>query len=386
MSIAATTLNGNRCTDVRCTIPAWGTSYHDVSLDVEVSLAGAVTLMVSDLTVHGTILSGGPAVGRSFYRVVSGAGGWGKNLPKTSYANDLGVKLGAVLGDAASAVGETLDTTSFVDVAIGPSFVRRAGPACRLLEQLAPSAWYIGEDGKTRLGARPATTLAAKAARVSQKDLARGTLTLASETIATILPGITVDGLTAIDVEHEVSLKGGLRTKLWGTQGGAASRRLSALRKILDQLDPNRNFRGVTEYRVVTQNGERLNLQPVRVSTGMPDLSRVYVRPGVPGCRASVTLGERVLVGFVDSDPSRPYVSNHEDAEGAGFVPISLTLATGIGGGSAVGRMGDQVTLTTTQIVAAGFTTFGAGPPYAVVAANNAVGTITGGSAKVRCG
>ena len=126
--------------------------------------------------------------------------------------------------------------------------------------------------------------LSASAARTSQLDLAKGTLTLASDTIANILPGITVDGLTAIDVEHTLSLKDGLRSKLWGKSGASsASRRLDAFRAIFDALDPDRQFRGITEYRCVTQEGERLNLQAVRVSTGMPDLGRVYVRPGISG-------------------------------------------------------------------------------------------------------
>ena len=99
-------------------------------------------------------------------------------------------------------------------------------------------------------------------------------------------------------------------------------------------------FRGVFEYRVVTQSGERLNLQPVRVSLGMPDLQRVYVRPGVPGVKAMHTLGSRVLVGFVDQDEGNPAVLAFEDAEGSGFIPLSLSLA---GGGPAIGRVGDAV-------------------------------------------
>ena len=34
-----------------------------------------------------------------------------------------------------------------------------------------------------------------------------------------------------------------------------------------------------------------------------------------------VALGERVLVGFVDSNPARPVVLAHEDAEGSGWQP-----------------------------------------------------------------
>lgn len=330
MGLASATLNGHKVTDARLTIPAWGASYHDVSIDGEVSLSGAATLVVADLTIKGTFLSGGPAVGRSYFRIVAGSGGWGKLLPKKAYANDLGVKFTTVLGDAASAVGETI-VFSDADKAtkLGPAFVRAEAPASRLLELLAPNNWYISEDGATHFGQRSKTTLNSKAARVTPLDKARGTLTLASETIANILPGIVVDGLEAVDVEHEISAKGGLRSKLWGRQGGGNSRRLAAFRSIVDQIDPDRKFRGCFEYRVVSQTGNRLNLQAIRVSTGMPDLLRVYVRPGTPGTKADHPLGARVIVGFVDNDPARPFVSNFEDADGSGFIPTTLSIEGG---------------------------------------------------------
>ena len=239
MGLTNATLAGHTATDARVTIPAWGASYHDVVLDGEIVLSGAVSLVVADLTIACTILSGGPGTGRSFYRTVAGAGGWGKSIPKQAYANDAGVKLSTVLNDAAKACGESIDPTTVDPKAtVGPSWVRPAGPACRVLELVAPNAWYVGEDGKTRLGQRPKTTLTAKVTRTTQLNLARGTVTLAPDSIASILPGIVVDGLEAVDVEHEVSAKKGLRSKIWGRHGAGNSRLLAAYRAIFDQLDP----------------------------------------------------------------------------------------------------------------------------------------------------
>jgi hypothetical protein len=328
MGLSQATLNGNRVTRVRVNLPAWGVWYADVSVDGEFTITGAVTLQVADLTLTGTVVSGGPSKGRSYFRVVGGAGGWGKSIPAKSYTNDAGVKTWTVLNDAAVAVGETLDALTVPSsLRCGPGFARKGGAAKRLLEQLSPSSWYVGEDGVTRLGARPASTYSGTAAR-SAVDLARGTLTLASETIANLLPGVTVDGLEAVDVEHEMS-PAGLRTTIWGKQQSGTSRRLAAMREIFEQLDPNRLYRGVYEYRVVTQSGDRLNLQPVRVSTGMPDLRNVQVRPGVPGCRADVQLGSRVLVAFVDGDPGRPVVTSFEEWDGEGFDPSTLKFEAG---------------------------------------------------------
>lgn len=322
------TLNDFRITDAQAHLPAWGAWYVEASIDTEQTIApgAAAKVVLSDLTLTGTVLSGGPEKGRSDYIIVGGKGGWGQTLPKKSYANDAGVKLSKVLGDAAQSVGESINLGTRTAETIGPAFTRKEGTACRLLERYAPGAWYVDEAGVTRLGRRSTSTLDAKVPRVSPVDRARGTVTLAPETLAAILPGVVVDGLEAVDVMHSISAKGGIRSTIWGKRGLGTSRRLDAFRKMVAQMDPDRDFRAVWEYRVVTQEGDRLNLQPVRVSTGMPDLSRVPVRPGVAGAKSTVTLGSRVLVGFIDAQPSRPVVLAQEEVGAEGFKPILTSI------------------------------------------------------------
>lgn len=321
----AVTLAGNKVTRGSVNVPAWGAWYADASVDGEVTLSGAVDLVVADVTFKGTVLSGGPAKGRSFFRIVGGKAGWGKRIPKKSYANDAGVKASTVLADAASAAGETLDTTTIdASMRLGPAWARKGGEtASSELERITPSAWYVGEDGVTRIGRRPAVPFTDQATRTTFLDLARKTVTLAAEKIAKLTPGAVVDGLEAVDVVHEFSAKGGLRSTIFGKRGtSGTSRMIEAVRLILDQLDPDRAFRGVYEYRVVTLGGKRVNLQPVLVSTGMPDLQRVPIRPGLAGSRSDLALGSRVLVGFVNADPARPAVLAMEDADGDGFKPV----------------------------------------------------------------
>lgn len=355
MGINGATLNGIRATSARASIPAWGCWYADVALDGDHTITGAATLQIADLTLVGTVLSGGPQLGRSTYRIVAGKGGWGRALPRKAYANDAGVKKATVLVDAAREAGETLGTVSQSD-RVGPAYVRQAAPASRVLQELVPQAWYVDEAGVTQLGARAAGALVGTVTRTQPLDKARGKIVLAAEQIATILPGVVVDGVTAVDVLHEVSAASGLRSTVWGAQMNSV---LDAFRVIFEQLDPNRAYRGVTEYRVVDLEGRRLTLQPIRVSSGMPELERVPARPGVSGCYAAVALGSHVLVGFVDSDPARPYVAAFEDADGEGYLPTSIELAEGVLGAA---RM--------TDAIQAG--------PFA--------GTITGGSTKVKVG
>lgn len=95
---------------------------------------------------------------------------------------------------------------------------------------------------------------------------------------------------------------------------------------MVEQLRPFDRYRGIWEYRVVAQNGERLDLQAASSRFGLPDLRAVRVRPGVPGCKAQHAIGSLVLVAFVDSDPARPCVVGFDDPDSPGFVPDALEL------------------------------------------------------------
>lgn len=352
-------LAGKQATNVRLHIPAWGVWFVEVSLDAEATITGAVTQVVADLTLKGTVLAGGPdGSGRSHYRIIGGKGGLGRTLPKKAYANDAGVKLSTVLADALRDAGEELAplTTAQSAVRLGPSWTRPAGPACRLLEQVAPSAWYVANDGKVTLGARPATAYTGNAVRVSPVDRAHRSLTLAAEVLAPLVPGVVVDGLTAIDVVHTASAAEGLRTTIYGRGVSTTSAVLDSFRKILEQLDPFRAYRGVVEYRVVAQQGNRLDLQCVLASVGMPDLQRVPVRPGFAGAKFTLTPGARVLVAWVNADPARPVVVGFEDADSDGWAPTlttidATTIKLGASASRNIGAHGDtaEPTIVATQ-------------------------------------
>ncbi len=334
------TLNSIRVTHARVDVPAWGRWYAEVSLDGDHAVTGAVTLVIADLTLVGTVVSGGSHEGRTHLRVVGGAGKWDIEIPEKGYSNAAGVKVSTVLQDAASACGETL-SGSLPSTRLGPGYARRMGPAARVLEALVPRGWYVHEDGTTRIGQRAASTLASGVTH-GPVDLARGTVTLASETIAGILPGLVVDGLTAVDVCHEID-PDGLRSTVYGARGGS-SRRLSAMQRLLEQADPLRDYRTTWEYRVTGRSGKRLDVEPVRASTGMPALTRVSVRPGLAGCDTDVPTGQRVGVTFMDADPSRPVVVSFEPADGEDFVPDIIRLAEG-GSSQGVIRKSDEILL-----------------------------------------
>lgn len=342
MSLA--TLNGIAATMARVQIPAWGVWFAEAELAREESLSGAVELKIADLTLTGTIIAGGAFAGRSRYHLQGGGGGWGRQLERRAYANDAGVKKRTVLLDAAAGAGEQLDeaTLPAPSASLGGHWTRPLGPAKFVLDHLSPRAWHVGIDGVTRIGLRSPISVDTPAQRMTV-DHDRAELELAAESIADLLPGAIVDGIEAVDVEHTVSAEHGLRTRLWGApvQGDGAVH--ETIRQLVEAVLPALRYLGAHAYRVVTQEGERLNLQPVRVSRGMPDLRRVRVRPGVPGCRADVALGSTVLVVFVDGSPAEPVVIAFEDPESGGFSPTRLDLVGEDESTDALGAVGRAV-------------------------------------------
>jgi hypothetical protein len=316
-----------------------------------------------DQSFVGTIIAGAPVDGRSRYRIVAGAGGWGKTLPSRAYANDAGLTVSRILADAATEAGEPapsgLTSNSVGPVpteVLGQHFVRPTQPAAFVLNHLAPRAWYARTDGVVELAKRPAGPF--PQAPVVERNPASRVIELAlTESAADILPGIQTEYGPVSDAEIDFGAEGA-RARLYAAP--TPGRRAQAYARILAASDPSARYRGVFEYRVVSQAGERLNLQPVRTRASMPDLARVPVRMGVPGVRAEHALGSQVLVVFLDADASRPAVVGFDSPDQPGWHPFQYTMGdTAVQG---VARMTDPV-------IAGGF-----------------AGTITLGSTRFRAG
>ncbi len=316
------TLGSAPCSRLNAQIPAYGRAWFDVELTDETALTGAQTLSVGARTFAVFVMAGGVAEGKARYRCVAGAGGWGKTIDEKPYHNDAGVKLATVLRDAASACGETMGTMP--STVLGPHFARANDTASDVLHLLAPRSWYVDTAGVTHVGAWPADTYTGDGAR-TRTNLGAGVVELAVDEVANLLPGVSVDGHgPASDVEYDVDAKR-VTVRVYFARA-PLTRRAEAMRKAVHALDPLARYRGTWEYRVVSQSGQRFNLQPVRVSSGMPDLRRVPTR-GPPGIMATVALGEHVLVAFADCDPSRPNIIAHAAPDAVGWLPTELTLS-----------------------------------------------------------
>lgn len=330
------TVNGYSATNMRVQLGKWGAIWVDATLADKVALSGTAAVQIADQAIACTIMSGGTSDDLTTYRLVAGAGGLGKEVTPASYADDAGVKMAGVLADLARASGEKI--ADVPATRLGPHYARRAGNASRALNQLAPKNWYQSFDGVIHIGQRPTTTYTGDGTRTRVHPGAR-VIEIATDTLAGLVPGVTVDGSQpAEDIEYELT-PGRLLARCYF--GRATDRRLDALYDIISSLFPELLYAGAFEFRVVAQHGDRLDLQPARTGPGFTDLSNVPIRPGMAGLRSNVQLGELVLVQFIDRDPSRPCVTSHAQPDDPGWMPLTLEL--GGPGALGVARLGDAV-------------------------------------------
>lgn len=336
------TLDGADVSALELSIPSRGFWWAGVTMTGTVATVEVGAQVVLDLAgrrLAGTVVAGGAEDGRVAYRIIAGRGGWRRTIPRRPYANDFGIKAVTVTQDAAQAVGEVFAPAGAGHI-LGPHFVRAEAPASHLLSSVwGEIGWYLDDDGVTHPGARAASSYAGRGT-VATTDPASRRVTIHSDTVEGLIPGVRVEGRDpACDVE--ISLEAGRFSTTLHLGPPGLSRRLSAIKRIMDRLDPWRRYAACYEYRVVVQTGDRFDLQCVRSATKMPDLPRVPIRPGMAGLRATVTPGERVLVAFIDGDPSRPAIVSHEEPDSPGWMPLSLEL----GGPAALGvaRVTDPV-------------------------------------------
>lgn len=81
---------------------------------------------------------------------------------------------------------------------------------------------------------------------------------------------------------------------------------MEALRTIIRQVMARVDFLAFYPARVASQNSDG-TLELVPDDARLPGLSRVPLRSGVPGVRATIANASRVFVGFEGGDPRMPF-------------------------------------------------------------------------------
>lgn len=398
-------VNGHPCSIARLTVGYGGPWQCEVELPYDDVLTHPTTVQLGALTLTGTPLpsADGTYATQRRARVVGGAAAWANTVPRKGYHNDAGVKAREVAQDAARECGETLGSFTPARERIGADFAREQGPASGALEAvIGATSWWVGYDGITNVGVRPAHLPPASTYTVLSYNPAARTATLTTDDPGNVRVGSTlVEGLDVPAVVRELEIvaggEDGLRIHVWLGGAGQDAGRLAALLTSVIQRTTAAQLPCVYRYRVVSQaNDERLDLQAVDTTLGLPDLRAITPCPGVAGVHGVVPIGGQVLVMFAEGDRSRPFVVAYAPFGADGFVP------TGQSTGARAARVGDAVssggagTLITFGPVPAGAPTpmflgapylvsFNGTPPTPLLAARLA-GAITKGSSLVLIG
>jgi hypothetical protein len=330
---------GVRVVSGTLSIPYWGAPSADVVLATADDVPASGVLKVGNLSLACSLVRPSAAfAGQRSLRLVGGAGGWRQSVPPRAYASPGGVPLSMVLGDVAVEVGERVVVAS--DGMVGAYYMREAGPASRVLRQLAGMQWWVDMGGVTRVGPRTTSTIAT---RFDAEKYAAGVglFSVATEDLASWQPGAsfsstliaptTVSSVSirmAADGKHRLDVLAGTDDRL--TQG---------FRELVRSEEPAETYRGVWEYSVAATRTVGVVVQidgnPTASSVPLPPIVGVPIRPGVAGASFKPAVGSLALVAFVNSDPTRPVVIGF-DGETPGGTEIDSTGVMTVGASATV--------------------------------------------------
>ena len=188
-----------------------------------------------------------------------------------------------------------------------------------------------------------------------------------------LVPGTTLNGMRVEQVVH--TLGGKLRTEAHATAPNL-SRRLSELRRKLD-------YARLYPSTVALQNEDgTLQLLPDDPVMRARGLDKIKIRHGLPGVeRVVVQPGARVMLGFDNGDPAKPFATSWDEGGHSSVSRIEI-------GQNAVeaARKGDSVEVPLPPAVFSG--TIGGAPASGVLTfpVMKTVGVVTSGTPKVRLG
>jgi hypothetical protein len=388
MSTANITIAGQPVYSAVLHHPAEGVWFADITTtdDAKPIAAGPATLIIGKSSLVGTIQDFGSNSFQSTrsLRLVGGAGGWAKQVSvKPAYHNDAGVSGRIVADDTAREVGERIVEWPSDAAALGPDYVRDSGTAAKILTDVARGVpWWVALDGTTHVAKRPSGTVNKKAYVLQNYEPVSQRATIQLDDPAAVLPGMSLDVLVSTPItirELVITITPEkITADVWcGTAAGSELE--SAMRGIVAALTPQ--LYGHYRYRVVRHDNDRVNLQPVRQTLGLPDLKAISLWVGVSGATMKLTPGCEVLVVFEGGDRSYPMAVAYAPKGGNGFAPVHVDL--GGEAGAPAARSGDSVEVLLPPAIFSG--TIAGSPASGVLTfpMNKALGTITAGSSKV---
>jgi len=367
------TANGAPVLAGTITMPLTGAWTATVETSGSAALAGSVVLADDDgAELRGAVVRSAVEADRVTTAIVGGAGGLGVTVDAAAYYR---VTAAGVITPILAAAGESADagTDSALLARSLSHWVRVQGTAGAALTAIVDALgghWRVTPAGTIWAGTETWPVLAVTAQEL-EHDGAAGSRTVAPAGL-TIRPGVTLGGERVSAVEYRVG-KAGLRATYWvetdDDAGGLLGRMSEPLARFIRWVMRGATYHGL--FPAVVQGQHADGTVDVIVDDEQlrgRGLSRVPVLPGVPGAKAVMAVGDRVLVGFRAGKPGQPYVSLWEQA-----------AAT-----RGVARVGDTVTVyfPLTIPIAGTMTPGGAFTAVATIT-TPALGMVNSGSSKV---
>lgn len=337
------TINGHPVLEGSITIPRIGVWSACVRVDSAEALSGAVVLSTQEGDqLRGFITRGGNVVdGRVTAWVIGGAGGLGRTLEPRHYRAPLArLPLLDLVREAEEELSDSLSTAT-QELLRAPlrAWTRDRCTVTQSLKQFTEAlglAWRVLLDGKLWIGRETWPEVQIAGLEVLRDEPALGRVEVAAVSLpAALVPGVVWSGERVSLVEHQISERRS-RTIIHFEREGAESDRLrrtfeAAVRAAL----PFHAYARVYVARVVQQMQDG-TLELVFDDSRMPAMSGVPLRLSIPGS-LKIAANARVLVGFENADPQRPYASLFESGS---IVEAKLGNAT-----RGVAREGDAVEL-----------------------------------------
>ena len=304
--MSAMTVNGKRVVSGSITFPYYGAWTADLEIDTPTAISDAVTLVIGDLTVRGTVIRQAVFSDDLSARIVGGGAGWRKTLPARGYSHAAGVKLSSVLSDAARESGESIVVSP--DRVLGLHYTRDEAKAENVLDLLLDGEWWIDTSGVTQMVARSASRIATPFTVISRSG-ARGQLEIATESISQWQPGRTFTASTVPDVQTissvtiEATNEGKVRLHVL-TVDSARERLRSDLRSLIRAELAALTYAGEWEYVIASATSSTVDATPT--DDRMPPITKCPMRPGLMGETVTPTPGSKCRIVFVNQDPARP--------------------------------------------------------------------------------
>jgi hypothetical protein len=277
------------------------------------SAGTSVTIQTANISLVGTVIPGrtGDVFDAVHVRVAGGAGGLGATASAQNF-----IQPGAFVRDVVNALcsdgGETLSATAdatFLATNLAAWSIKTGTVAQGLLALLALKAptfsCRILTDGTLWMGTEtwPASS---GTADILAQDPTENSFDLGVES-PWIVPGVNVSGVGNVNkVTHyieQTKIRSHVLVDIPGEERGMRA----DIAGIVAQEMANVDFYGRYECKVIAQSADlsTVDLQPVNAK--FAGLQRVPLRLGLPGVTAQFAPGAKVLLGWMEGDPSQPY-------------------------------------------------------------------------------